>query len=685
MSTIYPQKEVKGISFLISPNLGHPLILNVDSNLKNDRFQTDLLFISNLTNKEFENSIKNNLFLIPLLEYKWKLKLAIEKAKRELISKKKRFWGRWRGKRREKKLKKKKKGEDKEILKKLKPRAYRGDPISVSILNIANASISDIDDLNYEEYSTPRNYLIKHKVFQNANIFYKVKIEFFLSYEILEFLKHRNFVMLDMNHKINGLKNRINYHSIVISKQDWKNYTFVHATDLHIAERNDEIYGLVKNWKKLFGLIYLDIDQKDKKAENDKDEGYSENNIISENDRKPLKRRFINPNNQLRLFIKEVNRKVNQNKIDFIVMTGDLIDFSLLPGLPKELDNFYSYENSNWKIFKDILLNLSQKKGKGINKEEELLCPIFTIPGNHDYRPFHYDLRWGGLYRKMGLNATEAIALNDKFAAFPISAIIKSKKSLISYWSEINSSLDFYIKLGSSNFIFLNTGSDSFSNLADFISGHPSLTGLKKKQIIYLENLINFKIKSEENTFLFLHAPVINPKKQIGILKRFEKKFGKEILTKLEEFRESILKKLEKKTSKMRIDKKFNVRYGTISTNWEKIVNFCKEYCTLTLTGHTHALKEFRLGANEEEKKSKTLEGSPFNLRKTESPAAIYYDNYSEIYTNAEDLQKYGPFVVQTPALGFGGYHNTRLTGAYREVEVKNGRFSSFKVKYLRK
>ena len=65
----------------------------------------------------------------------------------------------------------------------------------------------------------------------------------------------------------------------------------------------------------------------------------------------------------------------------------------------------FEYERSNWKVFKDILLNFPQEKKRGMVMGEELLCPVFTIPGNHDYRPFHYDIRWGGLYRKIGLNA----------------------------------------------------------------------------------------------------------------------------------------------------------------------------------------------------------------------------------------------------------------------------------------
>ena len=157
---------------------------------------------------------------------------------------------------------------------------------------------------------------------------------------------------------------------------------------------------------------------------------------------------------------------------------------------------------------------------------------------------------------------------------------------------------------------------------------------------------------------------------------------GKLLLTKIEEFKESVLSKFEKKPSKIRIDGKFNVKHGTVASNWEKLIEFCKDFCVLTMTGHTHALNEFRLD-NPEDFKSQVFDAPPFNLRKIENPAAIFYDTYSELYKNAEDIETYAPFVVQTPALGLGGFRDPKLTGAYREVKVENGKLSSFEVKYL--
>jgi Icc-related predicted phosphoesterase len=477
---------------------------------------------------------------------------------------------------------------------------------------------------------------------------------------------------------------RINYHSIVISKQEWKNFQFVHATDLHLAERNDRIYNVVKKWAE--SSVKRNVDDfintvakklKLKSKSKGGEQTLSHSTV-------PLRKRLVNPNNQFRKFIKLMNKKVFRNEVDFVVLTGDLVDYSVLSRFAKKVQksNQFKYEESNWKIFKDIIINSkSQATVKGIKKGKELLCPIFTTVGNHDYRPYHYDLTWAEMYKKIGLNAAEAMALNQLFSSSPITAIIKSTSALKGYLSEINPSLDFSLNFGDNNFIFLNSGSDSFKNIRDLIRGHPSVTGLAGKQIKYLENLINHKIKENSNTFLFLHGPPINTGEKKISINIFEKKGRRFLKEKIGEFKESLIRKLGQPYSKARLDESFNVKYGTVSTNWEKIVKFCRDHSTLTLAGHTHVLREFRL--EDPATKTRVYDSPPFSLKKIENPAAVYYDNYSEIYTDAESIEKHGPFVVQTPALGLGGYKNLDTAGAYREVIVKDGKLQSFKVKYI--
>ncbi len=717
-----PANTNNGARFaLVNPNLGHPLILTIDSGLDTSQFGANLLFISSVENQnEFEESLQNNLSLVPILEYKWKLRQLMEKKRREKelqqqrkeIEKKKkrrRFLGIFRRKKKQKEREfdaiptvevYNKINEDFDILfeeertlKKLKSRVFRGEPLVISVVEVVPAETVGLNSIKFleDEYCSPQDYLLKFNSYQNLKYYFRVKVKFSVSEEVLEFLRKRAFVMFDIVQKsvekeAHGKKSitRINSHSIVISKQEWKDFKFIHATDLHLAQRNDEIYGMIKNWSKFF-LTNLKI----KNLEEQKKKLFRGEKPIIKNaweNLLPLKKRFVNPNNQFRAFIKIINKKVSENAVDFVALTGDLVDFSFLPELPKEIRDLFefNYDQTNWKTFKEILLNQNQKRKLGVIPGEELLCPIFTIPGNHDYRPYHYDLRWAGLYRKMGLRLDEALALNDKLLALPITAITKTQKSLKAYWEEINPSLDFSFKLGKNNFIFLDTGSDAFKNFRDLVAGHPSLTGLTIKQVKYLENLINNRIKDGDNNFLFLHGPPLNPKEKRNIIKRIEKKIGKKIKTHIDEFKESLLKKSGRKEEKTRIDRKFNIKFGTVSGNWEKLIKFCKDYCILTLAGHTHSLKEFRL-QDPNGKLTKVFNAPPFSLKRIENPAAVFYDAYSEIYSNAKDIEKNGPFVVQTPSLGLGSYKDAKSVGAYREIVVKNGKLTSFKVHYIRR
>ncbi|MFX0036199.1 MAG: metallophosphoesterase family protein [Candidatus Hermodarchaeota archaeon] len=681
MSGIQAEKIEK--SFLINPNLGFPSFLEIDSKLKKRKFQTHLLFISESSDlNSFKSSIEMNISLIPLFDYKWSYQLIFVKKPKGLFSK-------WREKRRRKKRMKilknkldliKEKDLSFEMLKTLKSRLYRGKPISAKVINVEKSSITSIHNMSYITDLNPQEILIKNKVFGELNRFYKVSIEFTIDKEVLKFLQERNFVMFD----IHCLNDRINYHSIVISKQKWKDFTFIHATDLHLAERNDRIYGIIKKWtessikenvENFFETFWKKL--KIKKKPEKKEEILSDAKI-------PLRKRLINPNNQFRRFIKLMNRKVLRNELDFIVFTGDLVDFAVLSRLSKKLrkSNQFKYEDSNWKIFKSIILNLSsEEKNKGIVRGEELNCPVFTTLGNHDYRPFHYDLTWAEMYKKIGLNASEAIALNELFSASPITALTKTSLALNGYLSEINSFFDFSIRLGNNLFIVLNSGSDSFANIRDLITGHPSVTGLSTKQIKYLENLINHQINENANTYLFLHGPPLNTGGKKLSIKLFDKQGGLFIKHKISEFKESLLKKAGKLLSKARIDGIFNMKYGCISSNWEKLLEFCKNYCILTLAGHTHDSKEFRLEDTEE--KSIVYDAPPFRLKKIENPAAIYYDEYSEMFDDIKSIENNEPFIVQTPALGLGSYRNPETAGGYRELVVKNGKLASFKIKYI--
>lgn len=686
-------------AIILNPNLGHPLILSMDKKLKLKEFEIKLLCASNVAEaSEIQHKFKD-IELVPLFESKWKLRKLIEEEKRKRsqqikeLKKKERIWRRilFRFSKKRRKSFEEEVGADhqeiidqyEEKIKGERENAIRGNSINPILVSINKSLITGIDKPEFNSYQTPVEYYKKQEILGNLTHFFTIHIKFSINDTVIDYLNLYNFIMFDLIQKLDSKEIRINHHSMVISKSDWDTFSFIHATDLHIAERNDSIYEIVKNWLKTL--------------EKKRSEGQKKENFLSkvtgffqkipeklheaQQSLVPLKKRFVNPNNNLRSFIKLVNREVINNKIEFVVLTGDLIDFAILSTISKNSrkSSAFSYNTSNWKIFKNIILNQNTPEKRGILKGEELLCPIFTIPGNHDYRPNHYDLRWGGLYKKIGLNANEALALNDKYLANPITAITKSFRALKGYICEINPSLDYYLKLGRNNLIFLNSGADSFKNITDLISGKPSVTGLSGKQINFLRQLKKTQINPGETTFLFLHGPPINPRKSVNLLKRVGKMISKDkVLTEISQFKESMFNKLGLTNAKARIDEEFNIHFGTISSHWDDLIDFCEKNVILTLSGHTHELKEFRLGSTQEKEK----EISESKAEQSQ-PIPIYYDLYSEIYTNSREIKDNGPFIVQTPALGLGGYHNPKLVGGFREICIKNGKLDSFKVKFI--
>lgn len=655
--------------------MGHPKILNINRDRTIKKYSLELLFITNISNPiEFQQDLKDNLKLVPILNFKWKIEKIIEK--RGFWKKIKNFWNRIKsfllgkklGKEYElfitenektgKKISYTKKFKKKE-LKKIKPRSFRSEPIDTKILKLESVSTIQIDDLAYikDQYCSPQKYLLRLKEFQNLNHFYKAVLLFSLNDEITDFLSDYDFVMFDIIYNGNLSDKKINYHSLVITKNDWKDISIVHVTDLHLAKRNDQMF------KKI-------------------DEMYKKNKKEITNERfinltRSFKKRLINPNNPFRKFIKEMNERVLKNEIDFIFITGDIVDFTIISKQSQNQENIFEYEKSNWKIFKDIILHMNLPNDKGMKESEELLCPIFTIPGNHDYRPWQYDLNWGNLYKKVGLKKIEAQALKDEYSASPIKAILKSDKALDGYLLEINASLDYSLKFGSLLCVFLNSGSDSYKQITDFVRGSPSLTGINKKQVKFLENIISYNFTKGDQIILSVHGPPVNTPLKRNIISRIKKLFKKEIKTNLDQFKESKFRKVNDFQTKARIDNKFNISYGTISSNLEELIDFCYNYTILTISGHTHILNEYRLEKlhpNEEE-----------TDEKYKSPIAIYYDNYSEIHENTKTIEKNGPFIVQTPALGFKSYKNPGRVGGFRDIKLKNGKLKSFRVKHVKK
>jgi hypothetical protein len=124
---------------------------------------------------------------------------------------------------------------------------------------------------------------------------------------------------------------------------------FVHLTDLHVAARNDL-------WAEEIGSII-------------------------DGSLQPPGQGIVNFNTHLRRFIQWANDQADAGELDFILATGDLIDFVRI-GLSEREPG-----DNNWTILIDILTGSPRESDYG---NKGLKVPIFTSPGNHDWRPLPY-------------------------------------------------------------------------------------------------------------------------------------------------------------------------------------------------------------------------------------------------------------------------------------------------------
>lgn len=642
---------------MLSPNIGIPTVLNIEG--INSRFKFKILIFSNKEKLDENLIIK----LIPIVNLRWKINYFL--AKRGIWSRIKQFWRRMTNifKTKEKKrffnidiTELDKQGNEKyyelkfkeKDLKGFRRKSFRTNPIICKILNSSPISPIRIDNPAFlnDHYNYPQKRLLR--LFpDNTKKFFIVELEFMLNKEVEHYLRDYNFILFDILYESSKISKRINYHSLLISNNSWTNFKIVQATDLHLASRNDEFY------EKISESYKHNSPELSKKDIIDKIED--------------LNKRIVNPNNLLRNFIKLMNKRVFQNDLDFIFITGDIVDFTVNSQHNPDDSDIFNYNKSNWKIFKEIILNISEKN----TDSEELICPIFTIIGNHDYKPWQYDLNWLGLYKKVGLLKEEAQILKEEYSASPIKAILKSNSSINAYLLEINPLLDYSLKLGNFLFIFLNSGSDSYKEITDYLTGSPSLTGINQRQINFLKNLR--RRYPNESFLLCIHGPPINTPLKRGLINRIKKLFKRDIITSIDEFKESNFKTLKDKLIKARIDDKFNMEYGTISSNWESLMKYCYENCILTISGHTHILNEYRLLITEN-----------YHNNSLDKSLAVFYDDYSKLCNNIRKILKFKPFIVQTPALGFKSYKKPGRVGGYREIVIKNNYLESFKIKHLK-
>ncbi len=513
-------------------------------------------------------------------------------------------------------------------------------------------------------FNYPRPDLIDIKAFEERNTFFYVKFTFTLPSDFQDMLQNRPLLLFDMVYRSKtGLK-WVNFHAVCISRNDWRNFTFIHASDLHVSKRNDNILPVVvRNIR----------DAMNKPSKEGKEDEFDRS--IKDI---PVEQRFLNVNDNIRRFCKLANHMAGVGNLDLVVFTGDLIDF-VVPASGGESPFRVNLHNSNWETLRAILLGTDYNGQEPANECGELLVPCFTIVGNHDYRLWHYSIHWGFLYRLLGLTTYEAIQYNDPNPANPIAALAHSEKAMIGYFQAFNPWLDYHITLGDNHFLFLDSKWDSIIDFRDILMGSPSLKGFSAGQIQWLQLQAKSLQKGKPNVFIFCHAPILNPPVKVKGMEAIKEAFTGKRLPSLVELKESAQANLP--LEQQRIDLKVKLKNGTISHHWAEMLDFCLAHATMVFSGHTHKKFEFRISPTANQ--SSEFENLPFKRRKVSSPAAVFFDQYSDIAPDPWWISEKKPFLVQTPALGPSDYQRNQRAGAFRVIKIRDGQVSSFKVENL--
>jgi hypothetical protein len=167
----------------------------------------------------------------------------------------------------------------------------------------------------------------------------------------------KNNQLYDIILKFSNQVHSIAPHSVYI-KDGWNNFKFTHVTDIHVSRRLD-------GFRKFFNDRGMEAAAKN----------------------------FNNFNDNFRQFIRYANKLHKKGELDFIMMTGDLVDYVFEDGPKTQVwGPFFfeakTYHNNNFVYFESIIRGLTGKPDQVQN--EELKVPVFTSLGNHDYRTRAY-------------------------------------------------------------------------------------------------------------------------------------------------------------------------------------------------------------------------------------------------------------------------------------------------------
>ncbi|GAG81189.1 unnamed protein product, partial [marine sediment metagenome] len=279
---------------------------------------------------------------------------------------------------------------------------------------------------------------------------------------------------------------------------------------------------------------------------------------------------------------------------------GDIIDYL-------NIGRGNNHYKNNFHVFIDIILGLN----KGLNdppylgndeefvNKHEIMVPIFTIPGNHDFRRSHYGIKFGQIHKIFGMTHSDVKGYSDiKFFNY-FTVLRANDKFLKDYFRYINPNLNFKLKIGDQyNFIFLDTGQDSIADMHDLLKGGPSTKGIKEYQVDLLRAYI--RLAHNEKVIVVMHTPPVSPNLSYLKKRKYRKKLKiKNRRLKWSDFYEN---NLRKHNVTGRLDMILNLKYQTIMYNWATLLRIftgsdkiIQRKVDFVMCGHTHTLKEYRL------------------------------------------------------------------------------------------
>ncbi len=481
-----------------------------------------------------------------------------------------------------------------------------------------------------------------------------VQLEGLLKIRNLLEKQEQSFILFDLIYpNYDSTESLINYHSIAIFNKSAEDFNFIHATDLHIARRNDFISKHLRNKarkreSKSFhgseinkGPPILERDFIIKK-------GFQEEKWNS------LQFAKYNFNYDLRRFIKFANDKAAKKKLDFIILTGDLIDF-------REIVMGNDIYVNNFEVFISILLGVNKRveippylvEDEYLN-QNEIMVPIFTTTGNHDYRIGHYSLYAGKIRKIFGMTKEDIKNYHDlKFFSY-YNTIRSGAKYLRYYFENINPNLNYTFQFGEKwFFICLDTGEDSKINLYNLFRGAPKSKGLSNYQIELLKQFI--KKSNNRKVIILMHAPPISPATKYYKQKKLKKLLNSKENVKWADLYEDNLNHL---IGKRELNDIIDLNHQTIKNNRKNFLKTClgcfmdiQKKVEIILCGHNHTIIELRIKAFNSNEKN--------HQRNNCNSIKFYTNKYGEIINslnNNNDLETFfnenRPFIFQTQSLG---------------------------------